>query len=67
VARYLMEKGIPLQKMRVTGVGEREPVTTSAECGEQDRDALIKCLQKDRRVEIDAAVRRAHVRVEDGG
>jgi OOP family OmpA-OmpF porin len=67
VARYLMEKGVPLQKMRVSGVGQREPLTKADECLDQDREALIKCLQKDRRVEIDAAVHRAHVRVEDGG
>jgi OOP family OmpA-OmpF porin len=67
VARYLMDKGVPLQKMRVEGVGEREPVTPVEECRDLGRAELIECLHKDRRVEIDAAVHKSHVRIEEGG
>jgi OOP family OmpA-OmpF porin len=67
VARYLMDKGVPLQKMRVEGVGEREPITDPAVCRDLVRDELIDCFQKDRRVEIDAAIHRSHVRIEEGG
>ena len=67
VARYLMDKGVPLQKMRVEGVGEREPLTAPEACHDMARDQLIECFQKDRRVEIDAAVHRSHVRIEEGG
>jgi outer membrane protein OmpA-like peptidoglycan-associated protein len=67
VARYLMDKGVPLQKMRVEGVGEREPVTNPEACRDLVRDQLIDCFQRDRRVEIDAAIHRSHVRIEEGG
>jgi outer membrane protein OmpA-like peptidoglycan-associated protein len=67
VARYLMNKGVPLQKMHVAGVGERKPLTSAEECHDLVHDELIRCLQKDRRVEIDASVHRVHVRVEEGG
>jgi outer membrane protein OmpA-like peptidoglycan-associated protein len=67
VARYLLDKGVPLKKMRVEGMGERHPITTPEECAEQTREELIQCLQKDRRVEIDAAIHKSHVRVEEGG
>jgi outer membrane protein OmpA-like peptidoglycan-associated protein len=62
-----MGKGVPLQKMRVEGVGEREPLTKPDACRDLPRDKLIECYQLDRRVEIDAAVHRSHVRIEEGG
>jgi len=64
VARYLIDKGVPLSKMRVQGRGERNSVMMSTECAELERDDLITCLQRDRRVEIEASIRRAHVKVE---
>jgi outer membrane protein OmpA-like peptidoglycan-associated protein len=62
-----MDKGVPLQKMRVEGVGERESITDPALCRDLSRDQLIDCFQRDRRVEIDAAIHRSHVRIEEGG
>lgn len=64
VARYLIDKGVPLAKMRVQGRGERNAVMLATECADLERDELITCLQRDRRVEIEASIRRAHVKVE---
>jgi OOP family OmpA-OmpF porin len=64
VARYLMDKGVPLAKLRVEGRGERESLLTVGECADLKGVDLIACLQKDRRVQIEASIRRAHVKVE---
>jgi outer membrane protein OmpA-like peptidoglycan-associated protein len=64
VARYLIEKGVPLSKMRVQGRGERNSVMVATECADLAHDDLIMCLQRDRRVEIEASIRRAHVKVD---
>jgi OOP family OmpA-OmpF porin len=63
VARYLIAQGIPQTKLHVEGRGMREPLTTAAECPFESREQLIPCLQKDRRVEISASIRRADVEV----
>ena len=64
VARYLMGKGVPLSKLRVEGRGERESLLSGGECADVRGTDLIACLQRDRRVQIEASVRRAHVKVE---
>jgi outer membrane protein OmpA-like peptidoglycan-associated protein len=64
VARYLIDKGVPLAKMKVEGRGERNAMTVVTECAELDREAQIACMEKDRRVEIEASIRRSHVKVE---
>ena len=49
VRDYLVEKGVPADRITAVGRGSVEPV---AECEDQDRDALIACLAPNRRVEI---------------
>jgi outer membrane protein OmpA-like peptidoglycan-associated protein len=63
VARYLIEQGVPANKVRVEGRGMHEPVTTSRACEGLQRQEAIACLQKDRRVVISASIRRVDVNV----
>jgi OOP family OmpA-OmpF porin len=66
VARYLAKQGVPVTKMQVEGRGMHEPVTGEHECDAKDvdRDRLIVCLQKDRRVVISASIRKVDVNVQ---
>ncbi|HXV08260.1 MAG TPA: OmpA family protein [Burkholderiales bacterium] len=66
VARYLAKQGVPVTKMQVEGRGMQEPVTGAHECDAKDidRDQLIVCLQKDRRVVISASIRKVDVNVQ---
>jgi outer membrane protein OmpA-like peptidoglycan-associated protein len=64
VARYLMQKGVPLSKVRVQGRGERESVLSVGECADLAREDLIACYQRDRRVQIEASIRKSHVKIE---
>jgi outer membrane protein OmpA-like peptidoglycan-associated protein len=64
VARYLMTKGVPLAKIRVEGRGERESVLSVTECAELVREQMIACFQQDRRVQIEASIRKSHVKIE---
>ena len=66
VARYLAKQGVPVTKMQVEGRGMHEPVTGAHECDVKDidRDQLITCLQKDRRVVISASIRKVDVNVQ---
>jgi outer membrane protein OmpA-like peptidoglycan-associated protein len=61
VARYLVKQGIPASKLRVVGKGMYQPLTRADECVGLDRQELIACVQKDRRVEISASIRRTDV------
>ena len=63
VAQYLLSKGVPENKIHYEGRGEKNPVTRPDECTGLARDDLIACLQKDRRVEIEASIRRKHATV----
>jgi outer membrane protein OmpA-like peptidoglycan-associated protein len=63
VARYLMTRGVPQAKLHVEGRGTREPITKPEECPFETHEQLIPCLQKDRRVEISASIRKADVQV----
>jgi outer membrane protein OmpA-like peptidoglycan-associated protein len=63
VAQYLMGKGVPQNKIHYEGRGERNPLTPSADCQGLAREDLITCLQKDRRVEIEASIHRKHATV----
>jgi len=46
--------GIDAGRVHSNGRGSAEPVTAAADCaGTLDRDSLIVCLQRDRRVEVD--------------
>lgn len=50
VKNYLLGKGIAEHRVKAEGKGEANSVV---ECSERDRTALIKCLQPNRRVEVD--------------
>ena len=55
VKDYLVTTGgIPANKINATGVDGADPVTNPGDCkGTKATKALIKCLQPDRRVEVD--------------
>lgn len=63
VARYLIEQGVPANKVLVEGRGMHEPVTAAHICEGLPREEAIACLQKDRRVVISASIRRVDVNV----
>jgi len=63
VAQYLMGKGVPQNKIHYEGRGDKNPLTPSADCQGMAREDLITCLQKDRRVEIEASIHRKHATV----
>lgn len=50
---YLINHGIPPQKIHSVGKGATQPVTTADQCKGLNRRDLIDCLQPDRRVDID--------------
>ena len=49
VRDYLVQKGVPANRITAVGRGSVEPVV---ECEDKDRQALIACLAPNRRVEI---------------
>jgi len=53
VKAYLVSKGIPANRILAEGKGKADPVTKPGECKGPISRKLIKCLQPDRRVEID--------------
>ena len=54
VKAYLVSKGVPENRILAEGKGKANPVTKPGECkGHKVTRKLIKCLQPDRRVEID--------------
>jgi outer membrane protein OmpA-like peptidoglycan-associated protein len=63
VAQYLMGRGVPENKIHYEGRGEKDPLTPSGECQGLAREDLITCLQKDRRVKIEASIHRKHATV----
>jgi OOP family OmpA-OmpF porin len=50
---YLINQGIPSQKIHSEGKGATQPVTTPDQCKGLKRRDVIDCLQPDRRVDID--------------
>ena len=64
VAGYLMDKGVPPYKLTVVGRGKTQPLTTPDECKGLRRDALIDCLQRDRRVEVVATLKEYNLKVQ---
>ena len=58
VAQYLIRRGVPEFKIRYEGRGDIDPLTRADECQGLAREDLITCLQKDRRVEIEASIHR---------
>lgn len=56
VKAYLVDAGIPSNKVEARGVDGAEPVTQPGECkGEKKTKQLIACLAPDRRVEIEVS------------
>jgi OmpA-OmpF porin, OOP family len=54
VKAVLIQQGVPAEKIRAAGMGSQDPI---AQCSNPDRDALIHCLQPNRRVEIVTYIR----------
>lgn len=55
VVNFLINKGVPRDKISAVGLGKSNPVT-DGKCGSDlNRPELIKCLSLDRRVEIDVS------------
>jgi OmpA-OmpF porin, OOP family len=53
VAAYLVHAGLPAARVHSSGMGEREPLTQPTECvGKVASPALITCLQRDRRGDV---------------
>ncbi|WP_426111494.1 OmpA family protein [Massilia sp. PWRC2] len=50
VRDYLVARGVAAQRLKAYGKGETVPVVT---CNERNRAALIKCLEPNRRVEVE--------------
>jgi OmpA-OmpF porin, OOP family len=55
VRDYLVQAGVPAQRVQVQGRGESEP---KVQCGPASRAALIDCLAPNRRVEIEVSAGR---------
>jgi len=49
VKAYLISKGVAADRLVATGKGKADP---RVQCGDKDRAALIKCLEPNRRVEV---------------
>lgn len=64
VAGYLMDKGVPPYKLTVVGRGKAAPLSTPDDCKGLKRDALIDCLQRDRRVEVVATLKEYNLKVQ---
>jgi OOP family OmpA-OmpF porin len=50
VKNYLSAKGVSANRLKAEGKGEANPVV---ECSDKNRPALIKCLEPNRRVEVE--------------
>jgi OOP family OmpA-OmpF porin len=50
VKAYLVRKGVPANRLIAIGKGKANPVV---QCKDSDRAALIRCLEPNRRVEVE--------------
>ena len=50
VKAYLVRKGVEARRLQAVGRGKANPVV---QCSDKDRGALIKCLEPNRRVEVE--------------
>ena len=55
VSEYLVGSGVPSGDIRTSGVGSDNPVTSPSDCEGPVTNALIACLQPDRRVEVEVS------------
>lgn len=53
VKTYLVEKGIPANRVYTEGKGLTQPVTKPGDCKGPKSKKVIECLQPDRRVEVE--------------
>lgn len=53
VRDYLIQAGVPAANITARGVNSDQPVTTAQQCTGPVTNALIACLQPDRRVEVE--------------
>lgn len=60
VKAYLVGKGVPANRIHVEGKGKQKPVTKPGQCKGPKSPKVIKCLQPDRRVEIEVIGTRTH-------
>ena len=52
VKEYLVERGVEPRRLRAAGKGKADPVVRCTD--QEDREALIKCLEPNRRVEVES-------------
>ncbi|MEO8040847.1 MAG: OmpA family protein, partial [Betaproteobacteria bacterium] len=53
--KYLVRKGIDPSRINTAGKGENDLIVTREDCAGLRKDALIECLQPNRRVVVEAA------------
>jgi OOP family OmpA-OmpF porin len=53
VKQYLVDKGIAANRIYAEGKGKTQPVTKPGDCKGKKAQALIACLQPDRRVDVE--------------
>ena len=53
VKAYMVSKGVPANRVYTEGKGSKQPVTKPGQCKDPKSAKVIKCLQPDRRVDIE--------------
>lgn len=59
VTNYLLDKGVPANRLQSEGRGETQPKTKAGDCLGAKSSKVIACLQPDRRVDIELIGTRA--------
>ena len=52
VKKFLVNKGIPADRIKTEGKGKAQPITKSTDCRHMTKAKMIVCLQPDRRTEV---------------